>query len=229
MASILIVLCTSAHSYAAVFVSDKNGRVLMEEAADSLLQSASTVKLLTAVLVVDNLDLNKRIPVSRKAASVGGNVAGLRAGEKYSVIDLLHLMLMNSGNDAAIALAEGTAGSVGKFVVLMNERARRMGLTESIFTDPAGLDSRQRTKARDLAALMRQITEEYPVISNVRNSFVCKTGYTAAAGHCIVSAYQTKNNIYYIVVLNEKTRDLLWKRVLQIVKTINKKEIVNES
>ncbi len=102
---------------------------------------ASTTKLMTALLALERLKLGAKLQTSSYRPSAGESVIGLLPGERLTVRDLLHGLLVFSGNDAAMALASGVAGSEGAFVRLMNRRARQLGLTETHYENPIGLDA----------------------------------------------------------------------------------------
>ncbi len=101
---------------------------------------ASTVKVMTALVVLQHADIDDAVVVSAKAAATGGSRMGLTAGESLTVVDLLYGLLLPSGNDAAVALAEHVAGDEASFVALMNATAGTLGLSGTHFTNPHGLD-----------------------------------------------------------------------------------------
>ena len=102
---------------------------------------ASTTKIMTAIIVIEKYPLNKTISISKKAANTGGSRLGLKSGDKISVLDLLYGLLLCSGNDAAVALAETVGGNIENFSELMNKKARELNLTNTHFESPHGLDS----------------------------------------------------------------------------------------
>lgn len=198
--------------------------------ADRQVFPASTTKVLTAILVLENLSLDKFVTVSEHATQVPQTKLGLRAGESYRVRDLLYGLILKSANDAAVALAEAVAGSEGKFVDMMNERARQIGATHSHFANPHGLPSTgpQFTTAADMALMFTQalkndffrqaITYKYLVIyskegrrcylkshnkilfSNWRQHVFGKTGYTIEAQSCFVGYVPRGNETLIIAV-----------------------------
>lgn len=137
-------------------VSD--GKVVYAKDPDKRFPPASTTKVLTAIVALENMSLTDTIEVSRNAAGTTPTVVHLEAGKSYRLADLLAAILIRSGNDAAVAIAEGVAGSEEEFAEMMNEKARQIGMTCSNFERasglPAGRPDRQYTTSRDLAKLM---------------------------------------------------------------------------
>ena len=135
-----------------------NNQRYFDLGADREVFPASTTKVLTALLVLENLPLDKYVTVSQHATQVPQTKLGLRAGESYRVRDLLYGLILKSANDAAVALAEAVAGSEGKFVDMMNARARQIGAMHSHFANPHGLPSPgpQFTTASDMALIFTQ-------------------------------------------------------------------------
>ncbi|SDH05346.1 D-alanyl-D-alanine carboxypeptidase family protein [Pelagibacterium luteolum] len=204
----------------ALLMDHESGTVLFQKEADTAMEPASMAKLMTVAVVLDMvkrgaLDLDDQFFISENAWRTGGAPSGgstmfAELGSQISVDDLLHSVIIQSGNDAAIALAEGIAGSEGAFAAIMNEMARDIGLEDSYFTNASGLpDPDMYTTARDLADLGRYIIREfpdyYPVFSiqeftwnNIRqanrngllelgmNVDGLKTGHTNSAGYGIV-------------------------------------------
>ena len=193
-----------------------NNQRYFDLGADREVFPASTTKVLTALLVLENIPLDKYVTVSEHATQVPQTKLGLRPGESYRVRDLLYGLILKSANDAAVALAEAVAGSEGKFVEMMNARARQIGALHSHFANPHGLPSQgpQFTTASDMALIFTQalkndffrqaITFKYLVIyskaghrfflkSHNRSLFLNwkqhvfgKTGYTIEAQSCFV-------------------------------------------
>jgi len=182
---------------------------------------ASTTKLMTALVALDHLDLHRRYTLPPYFPAAGESVAGLRGGERMTFADLLRAMMLPSANDAAHAVAILTAGSVDRFVALMNARARKLGLHETHFTTPVGLDDPGNySSARDLVymalllrqnSFIRQITAQPRAILRSgarervvvnRNDLVAKypfvdgvkTGHTLDAGYVLVGS-ATRNGV----------------------------------
>jgi D-alanyl-D-alanine carboxypeptidase len=129
--------------------------VLFAKHADRRRPIASLTKVMTALVVLEDASADETVVVSARAAGTRGSQLGLVVGERISVQQLLYALLMQSSNDAAIALAEHVGGSVEAFVGLMNHMAEQMGLRRTRFRDPAGLDDRGYSTAHDLAVIVR--------------------------------------------------------------------------
>jgi D-alanyl-D-alanine carboxypeptidase (penicillin-binding protein 5/6) len=141
----------------AILIDAKTGNVLYEKKADTKRKLASCTKILTALLAIENLDPDDIITVTDEAAGTEGSSVGLVDGEEIRAEEILYAALLESGNDAAAALAVGVDGSVEKFAVRMNERVAEMGLTQSHFVNPHGLDDPEHyTTARDLAVIAQE-------------------------------------------------------------------------
>ena len=189
---------------------DQSGNVLFEKDADERMLIASTTKLMTALVVLENCNLSDTFVIEQKHISVEGSSMYLKSGEEISVRELLYGLLLSSGNDAASALAYHTSGSVEAFVKLMNKKARKLGLENTSFENPHGLDSEKHySSARDLAVIMSEAlkNEEFVRISSTSHITIggrtltnhnkllttCdgvisgKTGFTKKAGRTLVS------------------------------------------
>ena len=195
----------------ALLLDAGSGRVLYEKDADRRSLIASTTKILTGLLVCEHGDLDRIVTVPPEAVGVEGSSMYLRSGERLTVRDLLYGMMLRSGNDAAVALAVCTCGSVERFAQEMNRRAQELGMRDSHFVNPNGLDAEEHySTARDLSVLAaaamenedfrsvvstRSITVGERVLSNhnkllwrYEGAVGVKTGYTRAAGRILVSA-----------------------------------------
>jgi serine-type D-Ala-D-Ala carboxypeptidase (penicillin-binding protein 5/6) len=216
----------------AVLADLASGQVLFSSGSDRPRPIASVTKLMTALLVLERSRLADTVTVSRNAApsvtGYHGSELDLRPGERISVRDLLYGLLVQSSNDAAIALAEHVSGSVDAFVRLMNRRAKRLGMRHTTYYSPNGLDDRGRSTAHDLVTITRADygypefakivrTKVYEIPSprgkprRVQNRNVLlwlypgaigvKTGYTAGAKYCLVGAAQRDGLRLVAVVL----------------------------
>lgn len=200
----------SVSAESCILVHADTGRVLYERDADREMLIASTTKLLTALVVLDYCALEEQVEITAGSAGIEGSSMYLKAGQLRTVEQLLYGMLLVSGNDAAMALALHTAGSAGAFAELMNEKAESLGMTESHFMNPHGLDEEGHySTARDLAKLgvacmesdtLRRIVsaKSFTVdgcvyLNHNKLLWRCdgcvgeKTGYTKAAGRSLVS------------------------------------------
>ncbi|MEY9978660.1 D-alanyl-D-alanine carboxypeptidase family protein [Lysinibacillus sp. RC79] len=132
------------------------GRILFESNSDARLPIASLTKIWTALVAIENSNLQDEVVISPRAATAEGSSIYLQAGEKVTVETLLYGLMLRSGNDAATALAEHAGGSVEGFVKLMNERAVVSGLTNTVFMNPSGLHHDEHlSSARDTAEMLR--------------------------------------------------------------------------
>ena len=220
--------------------------VLYEKNAYTTIEIASTTKIITALVAIKCGDLNKKVIVSEKAASIRGSEIGLKKGEEITLKELLYGLMLRSGNDAAIAIAEGVSGSVDEFLKLMNEYALELGLLNSNFESPHGLDSSNHySTAYDLALITAKakeiklfndivsskdidakdfnFTRGYHNINKILwllpNSTGVKTGYTGKAGKCLVTSVKIQNRDVIIVTLNCTPR---WKETEKISQYVEK-------
>ncbi len=213
----------SAKAYV-VFDAD-SGEVLEARNCELRLPPASTTKIMTALLAIECLPLEQPVSITEAHTAVEGSRMYLRAGETVSVSDLLYGLLLSSGNDAALALAEAATGSVDAFVARMNSRAQELGLRNTHFVNPNGLPTEGHySSALDLAQLMAVAmrNETFAEICGTREAVVSgrtlanhnrllhtvsgvdggKTGYTKAAGRCLVSTAQRNGRRIIVVTLN---------------------------
>ncbi len=218
----------------AVLVDINSGKILYEKDASREMRVASVIKILTAVVALEHKNLNEEIIVTEKAASIGENTMNITSGEVYTLEELLYGMMLNSGNDAAYAIAEGVAGSVNTFVIWMNMKAKELGMSGTKVFDPSGLDDRNYSTAIDLVKLskyamgkenFRKIvaTNEITLDANVKHKQIylenqtnllttypgvggIKTGYTEEAGYCLVTYAKNEGVELIGVVLKSENR-----------------------
>jgi len=142
---------------AALLIDSDSGQILYQKNVNRKMFPASTTKIMTTLLALENSSLDAQVTVSRRAAEIGGTRVGLQPGEKVQMKDLLYILMLSSANDAAIAIAEHVSGSVEGFAELMNDRAREMGTQNTHFVNPHGMpDKNHYTTARDLALIGQQ-------------------------------------------------------------------------
>lgn len=230
----------------AVIYDRASKTVLYGKSENEKCKMASTTKILTAIVVLENVsDLSAKATISSKSAHTGGSRLGLSTGDIITIHDLLYGLLMVSGNDAAVALAEFTSGSVEDFSKLMNKKASSLGLTSSHFVTPHGLDQDEHyTTAYELAkiadyALCNETfskivnTSSYTVLidgnpKNLHNTnellgsldgvYGIKTGFTNGANRCLVTSCKRGNLDIISVVLGCDTKK---DRTLDSIKLIN--------
>ncbi|MDY3829092.1 MAG: D-alanyl-D-alanine carboxypeptidase family protein [Clostridium sp.] len=213
----------------AIALDGKTGEVLFEQNAYEIVPMASTTKILTSIIGINSGELDKKFIISKNAVSVRGSKVGYNVGEEITLKELLFGLMFRSGNDAAIAIAEGLGGSVENFSVIMNQFARNFGILNSNFETPHGLDSNEHySTAYDLAILTKigmkynlfreivgskeiskdkyNFTRDYhninKILWKIPNANGVKTGYTGLAGKCLVSSVRYKDSDIIIVVLN---------------------------
>lgn len=145
------------NSNGAVLLDATTGQILYSKNGDKQFFPASTTKVLTALVVLENSKLNDKVTIGNNPPQADGTSAGLREGEEYTVEELLHGLLMHSGNDCAEALAEHVSGSIQNFAKLMNDKAKSLGATGSNFENPSGLPNEKHvTTPHDLALIMKE-------------------------------------------------------------------------
>ena len=208
----------------ACVIDAATGRVIYERNMGKQHTMASTTKIMTALVALENSELNKVVTVSKNAAEKEGTSLYLRAGQKVTMEDLLYGLMLQSGNDAAVAIAEGVSGSVEDFAHLMTERAKEIGAVNTSFKNPNGLDEEGHfTTAYDLAIITKEamnnpkfseivstksktIIDRTQTVSNhnkmLRMYEGCigvKTGFTKKSGRCLVTAAE-RNGVKIIAV-----------------------------
>jgi serine-type D-Ala-D-Ala carboxypeptidase (penicillin-binding protein 5/6) len=214
----------------AYLVVSASGDTLLERNADERVPIASITKLMTVLVTLEHSKLDDVVTVERQAAAVGESSIHLRRGDQLTVRELIEAALIQSANDAAVALAQHLGnGSVPAFVAMMNEKARELGLTETHFVNPDGLDTAGHySSARDVTRLAEIVMHNPFVRSIVRlrvarisghvlhtwndllSSFPgligVKTGHTGAAGWSEVAAARGRGVTIYATLLGEPTR-----------------------
>ena len=220
----------SRHS---VIYDRASGTILYGKNENEQCKMASTTKIMTAIVVIENANLSDIVEISKKAAGTGGSRLGLSANNKISVYDLLYGLMLCSGNDAAVALAEHVGGSIEEFAELMNSKAKELNLQSTHFVTPHGLDDDNHyTTAFELArladyALKNNIFAEivktkiytitingYPktlsntneLLGNLDGIYGVKTGFTNGANRCLVTACKRGDLDIICVVLGCDTK-----------------------
>lgn len=219
-------LAVSTSASSAILMDVDSGRVLYEHNADAKMLIASTTKILTALVAIEEGNLDDTVTVSREAAWTEGSSMYLKEGEELTLETLLYGLLLCSGNDAAVAIAEHIAGSEAGFAKLMNKKAEELGMTGSSFANPNGLDDEKHySTARDMARLAcaavnnetlvriastksvtiggRTMTNHNKLLSMVEGCIGLKTGYTQAAGRTLVSCAERNGQRLVAVTLQD--------------------------
>lgn len=233
------------NSRACVVIDRNTNTILYGKNEKQKRKMASTTKIMTATVIIENFNLNDTIEVSKKAAGTGGSRLGLKFGDKITINDLLYGLMLRSGNDAAVALAEYAGGSIEGFAELMNKKASELGLTNTHFETPHGLDSDDHyTTAYELAILSnyalnnptfaqivgtknytitingypKQLNNTNELLGNLNGVYGVKTGFTNGANRCLVTACKRNDIDIICVVLGADTKKF---RTLDSIKLIN--------
>ncbi len=219
----------------AVLMEANSGTILYEKDADTPRPMASTTKIMTALIAIEENDLTRTVTIPKEAVGVEGSSVYLVANEKLTMEDLLYALMLESANDAATAIAILTAGNVDAFAVLMNRKAEELGLQDTAFTNPHGLDEEGHyTTARDLAVLtayalqnqiFRDVVSTYKhkiplngeqgtrvllnhnrLLRSYEGCIGVKTGFTKRSGRCLVSAAE-RNGVTLVAVTLQASDD----------------------
>lgn len=212
-----------------------SGRILFDKNGDKTTPMASTTKIMTAIVVVENSNLSDIVTIDSKSAGTGGSRLGLKKNDKITVNDLLYGLMLRSGNDAAVALAIHVGGSVEGFAELMNKKARKLNLTSTHFMVPHGLDiDGHYTTAYELAKMadyalknekLKEIVSTKTCTININNNskvisntnellgsvsgvYGVKTGFTNGAGRCLVTACKRDSLDIITVIIGADTKKI---------------------
>lgn len=210
----------------AIVMDADTGRVLWDENPDSKALIASTTKIMTALLIAEECDISAKVAVPEQAVGIEGSSIYLKAGEVLTVEALLYGMMLHSGNDAATVLALYCAGTLENFSRKMNDKAESLGLTNTHFANPHGLDSEENySTARDLARLTayamdnpvfynvvstksatfgeRTFTNHNKLLWKYKGTVGVKTGYTMSAGRILVSCAERDKRRLIAVTISD--------------------------
>lgn len=232
----------------AIAIDGKSMEVLWEQKGYEIVPMASTTKILTSLIAINYGDLDRKVTISKNASSIRGSTVGYKAGEEVTMRELLFGLMFRSGNDAAIAIAEDIGGSIDNFSNIMNDFARSLGIIDSHFESPHGLDSAKHySSAYDLAILtakgmeydiFREIvgekviykdkynfTRDYQninkILYRIPGANGVKTGYTGGAGKCLVSSVNYNDRNIIIVTLNCPDRWNVTEKIFNYVTSCN--------
>lgn len=217
-------------------VLDRNSKEILYGKNEKIkTKMASTTKIMTSLIVIENCNLNDVVEISAKAAGTGGSRLKIKKGDKITVKDLLYGLMLRSGNDTAVALAEHVGGSVESFAVIMNKKAKELCLENTHFVTPHGLDSDEHyTTAYELAILTdyalkneifadivktktcnisingtsRAISNTNELLGNLNGVYGVKTGFTNGAGRCLVTAVKREDLDIICIVLGADTKKI---------------------
>ncbi|MDA0376066.1 MAG: serine hydrolase [bacterium] len=230
-----------------VIFDARSGQRLYAKQARTQRPMASLTKLMTALLIVENHDLDEMVSIPRNVVDVTGNKAYLEPGKHYTVGDLLSALLINSANDAATTLAQFHSGSVSAFVGEMNNRALQLGMTGTSFRNPAGLDHPAHWSTPQDIAWLTMFSLRYEEIASRLSSsgeriasvegdnislyhthalmhevspvLAGKTGTTTDAGQCLMSLVEGVDQQYIVVLFNSNQRYKDMRIILSSLKT----------
>jgi len=225
LAAAMLVPVQALSAEKAILLDGNTGRIMFEKDADSKSLIASTTKIMTALVVCRRCNVLDRIRIPREAVGIEGSSMYLREGEVLTIQDLLYGLMLQSGNDAAVALAIYCGGTLEGFAQLMNDTARLLGMKNSHFVNPHGLDAPDHySTARDLAILAsaamgdpifaktvatksvrageRSLTNHNKLLWRVDGVNGIKTGYTKAAGRILVSSAKRNGRQLIAVTIN---------------------------
>lgn len=211
-------------------VMEASGKVILKGYnMNTRLPMASTTKVMTALVVVENCQMDEKVTITKESVGIEGSSIYLKEGEVFTVEELLYGLMLRSGNDASVALAIHVAGSVENFATIMNIRAESMGLTDTHFVNPNGLhDANHYTSSYDLCYISceamqnptfrkivgtksvtiakgesaRFLKNKNKILSIYEGGNGIKTGYTKKAGRCLVASAERNNITMVSVVLN---------------------------
>ena len=226
LAAALIFPCEAIFADSAILIDGQTGRVVYEKQPDKQGLIASTTKIMTALIICEQTNVLDRVRIPQEAVGIEGSSVYLKAGEVLTVQDLLYGLMLHSGNDAAVALAIYCGGTVAGFVELMNDKAYRLGLQNTHFENPNGLDSPGHySTARDLAVLAayamnnpifaktvstktvtagsRSLRNHNRLLWQVDGADGVKTGYTKKAGRILVSSCTRQGRRLVAVTMND--------------------------
>ena len=219
----------------AIVLDRKSKAILYGKDEMKKTKMASTTKIITSLIVIENCNLNDVVEVSAKAAGTGGSRLKIKKGDKITVKDLLYGLMLRSGNDAAVALAEYVGGSIEGFAMLMNKKAEKLNLKNTKFVTPHGLDSEEHYTTAYELAILTDYALQNEIFRNIVNTKICsisingssrtilntnellgclngvygvKTGFTSGAGRCLVTSIKRGDLDIICVVLGADTKKI---------------------
>ena len=225
-----------------------SGRILYERNGNKQTPMASTTKIMTAIVVLENANLKDIVKIDSKAAGIGGSRLGLSKNDKITVNDLLYGLMLRSGNDAAVALAYYVGGSIEGFAKMMNKKAKEMGLVNTHFIVPHGLDNNGHyTTAYELAKMAdyalknnkfkeivssqnaiihingsaKNINNTNKLLGSVSGVYGVKTGFTNGAGRCLVTSCKRNDLDIITVVIGANTTNQRTSDTIKLIEYAN--------
>ena len=226
LAAVLLipVRCRALSAKSAAVMDCVSGRLLLDQNSGRQSLIASTTKIMTALLICEHCNVLDQMQIPRQAVGIEGSSMYLKEGERLSIQELLYGLMLSSGNDAAVALALYCCGSIGEFASLMNDKARSLGMTQTHFENPNGLDSKNHYSTAGDLAILAAYAMENPIFSKTVSTKTVtignrvlrnhnkllwlypgadgvKTGYTKAAGRILVSsATQNRRRLVAVTI-----------------------------
>lgn len=237
------------NSKAAIVIDRSTRTILYGKNEQEIRKMASTTKIMTAIVVIENANLYDTVTISKKAANTGGSALGIREGDKITICDLLYGLLLKSGNDTAVALAENVGGSIEGFAEMMNKKAQELQLNNTNFVTPHGLDNDSHyTTAYELAILTnyalnnqtfynlvssksytitingtpKTISNTNELLGNLNGVYGVKTGFTNGANRCLVTACKRDNMDIICVVLGADTKKFRTQDSIKLIEYVFK-------
>lgn len=228
-------LAVEISSPSAVVICNESGRILYNKNAKEKRKMASLTKMMTAILLVENCEMNEQITIDKRACYIGGSEAGIKPNDTITAENLLYGMLLPSGNDCAMAIGYHIGGSIENFAAMMNKKAKELGLEDTNFENPHGLDSENHytsaysmalisryalsyKKIRDVAATKEATVNLGSFTKQLRNTNSLlrtydkadggKTGFTNGANRCLVASASENNLKLIAVVLGSETSSM---------------------
>ena len=262
MKKILILLCLLfpysvyadeliTHADSGILIEANSGKILFEKEKDKELSVASMTKMMAQIIIMEEIEKGKIhwddiVTVSHNASSMGGSQIYLEAGEKMSVEDLMKGISVASGNDATVAMAEYIGGTEEKFVQLMNQKAKKLGLKHTHFMNATGLDEENHySSSYDMAVIARELILKHPDIlkfSSIYEDYLrentdhkfwlvntnklihqyegtdgLKTGHTDDAGYCLAATTKRDNLRLIAIVLGEEDSKVRNKETMELL------------
>ena len=228
----------------ALIYDRESGRIIYEKNGNKQTPMASTTKIMTAIVVLENSNLKDVVTVNSKAAGTGGSRLGLKKDDKITVNDLLYGLMLRSGNDAAVALAIHIGGSIEGFAEMMNKKADELNLKNTHFVVPHGLDNEEHyTTAYELAkitdyalknddfkkivsttttsisinGIQKTITNTNKLLGQISGIYGVKTGFTNGAGRCLVTACKRDNIDIITVIIGADTNKIRSEDTIKLI------------
>ena len=235
---LIFLLCINTVNASIVVMDADSGRIIYSKDENQKKLIASTTKIMTSIIALEHAPLNKEITIGKEIRKVNGSMIYVKEGEIFTLYDLLHGLMLQSGNDAAMSIATGTLG-YNNFVKEMNLKAIKLGMTNTTFENPHGLndDTKNISTAKDMAILMKYAiknkdfleitsskiykvgnyiwTNKNKLLKEYKYLISGKIGFTKASGQVFVSAAKKDGKTLIVVSINESDKFNLHKRLYE--------------